>query len=159
MSIVGGKITTYRHVAEKAVDTLAPALPPSRPPWTIRSTLPGGDLPAGGAQALVRSLAAAIPALGASTANRVAASYGTIAWDIFGKVRGPQDLGLHFGGSLYEREVAYLVEKEWARTADDILWRRSKLGLRLTQAEHRRLEDWLLTPASTASSPIRPMGP
>jgi glycerol-3-phosphate dehydrogenase len=144
LSIVGGKITTYRHVTEEALSKLAPALPPAGPPWTRRSTLPGGDLPGGRREEMARKLEAAFPVLGASTADRLARSYGTAAWDIFGKGGGEGDFGVHFGAGLYEREVAYLIEKEWAMTADDILWRRSKLGLRLTEAERDRLEDWLL---------------
>jgi glycerol-3-phosphate dehydrogenase len=92
---------------------------------------------------LARELAAAVPAVGAATAERLVATYGTLARAMLADAKRADDLGLHFGAGLYEREVRHLMDHEWARTADDILWRRTKLGLRLTQEERSRLEDWL----------------
>jgi glycerol-3-phosphate dehydrogenase len=144
LSIVGGKITTYRRVAEEALRQVVPHLPrPAGPPWTRGATLPGGDFAFGDRDRLVRDLAAAVPALGAGTAERLVRTYGTMAQRIFAGALRAEDLGLHFGAGLYEREVRHLIDKEWARTADDMLWRRTKLGLRLTGHECRRLEDWI----------------
>ena len=148
LNIVGGKITIYRHVAEEVLSKLASTFPRAGSPWTRSSPLPGGDLPGGRHKQLAQELEAACPALGASTAARVARTYGTMARDIFACAIRQQDLGIHFGAGLYEREVAYLIKNEWAMTADDILWRRTKLGLRLTEAERDRLKDWLLVPCT-----------
>jgi glycerol-3-phosphate dehydrogenase len=155
LGIVGGKITTYRRVAEEALRRLLPLMPgPAGAPWTRGAVLPGGDFPCGDRDALARELAAAMPSLGAATAERLARTYGTLAHGILAGAKRAEDLGEHFGADLYEREVRHLIDKEWARTADDILWRRTKLGLRLTRGERRRLEDWLRVHASTgASSP------
>jgi glycerol-3-phosphate dehydrogenase len=113
------------------------------PPWTRASVLPGGDFPADGRQNLADELAAALPSLGSAAADRLARTYGTMAREIFGGVSGPEDLGTDFGAGLYEREVGHLVENEWAMTAEDILWRRTKLGLRLSATERGRLSKWL----------------
>ena len=144
LSIVGGKITTYRRVAEEALRRLQPLLlHPIGPPWTRGAALPGGDFAFGDRNRLVSELAAAVPALGAATAERLVRTYGTMARRIFADASHAEALGVHFGAGLYEREVRHLVDKEWARTAGDILWRRTKLGLRLTEEERNRLEDWL----------------
>jgi glycerol-3-phosphate dehydrogenase len=143
LSIVGGKLTTYRHVAEEALKRLAPAFPGMGPAWTRGAVLPGGDLGGRSRDALARDLAAAYPPLGPAVAERVARAYGTLAREIFAGVRSGEDLGLDFGAGLTEREVRHLVDREWAMTADDVLWRRTKLGLRLTAAQRQRLADWL----------------
>jgi glycerol-3-phosphate dehydrogenase len=144
LSIVGGKITTYRRVAEEALRRLVPAL--SRhagPAWTRGAPLPGGDFACGDRDRLGRALAAAVPSLGAATTDRLVRTYGTMARTMFANVARAEDLGIHFGADLYEREVRHLIDNEWAMMADDILWRRTKLGLRLTEDERNRLEDWL----------------
>jgi glycerol-3-phosphate dehydrogenase len=144
LSIVGGKITTYRRVAEEALRRILPAL--SRragPAWTRGAPLPGGDFACGDCDRLARELAAAVPSLGAATSDRQVRTYGTMARAIFAEAKRAEDLGIHFGAGLYEREVRHLIDNEWAMTADDILWRRTKLGLRLLQDERRCLEDWL----------------
>lgn len=144
LSIVGGKITTYRHVAEEALKILAPTFPHAGPSWTRGTPLPGGDFTAAsGPEQLARDLTTAIPQLGASTSERLASTYGTMARGIMADITGPEDLGIHFGAGLYEREVTHLIDNEWAMTADDILWRRTKLGLRLSEGESGRLSDWL----------------
>lgn len=152
LSIVGGKITTYRHVAEEALKMLSPALPHAGPHWTRGAQLPGGDFACNGREQLARDLAVAFPPLGAATADRLARTYGTMARDIFAGIAQAEDLGIHFGAGLYEREVAHLVRNEWAMTADDILWRRTKLGLRLTEPERDRLSRWLSARSATSSS-------
>jgi glycerol-3-phosphate dehydrogenase len=144
LSIVGGKITTYRRVAEEALGQLMPLLArQAGPPWTRGAPLPGGDFAYQDRDRLAGDLATAVPALGAATSHRLARTYGTIARAIFADAKRAEDLGAHFGAGLYEREVRHLIDKEWARTADDILWRRTKLGLRLTKDERHRLEEWL----------------
>jgi glycerol-3-phosphate dehydrogenase len=143
VSIVGGKITTYRRLAEAALRLIVPALPDGAgQPWTRGSTLPGGDLGDGGREALAAELAE-VPGLGAATAERLARTYGTRARAMLADVTRAEDLGDHFGAGLYEREVRYLMRHEWARAADDMLWRRTKIGLRLTREERGKLEDWL----------------
>lgn len=144
LSIIGGKITTYRRVAEEALRLVLPALPrPAGPAWTRGAPLPGGDFAYADRDRLVRELAAAVPPLGAATPERLIRAYGTMARAMLAGATRAEDLGLHFGAGLYEREVRHLVDNEWARTADDILWRRTKLGLRMTEEECRRLDDWL----------------
>ncbi len=153
LSIVGGKITTYRRVAEEALRLLVRALPRrSGPAWTRGAPLPGGDFACRDRSRLAHELASAVPALGAAAAERLIRTYGTIAQSVFADTTRTEDLGIQFGASLYEREVRHLIDKEWARTADDILWRRTKLGLRLTRDERRRLDDWLRLHGSGASS-------
>ncbi len=139
LSVVGGKITTYRVLAESALDRLRPWFPGMGPSWTATATLPGGDLPAGGAGALAAELIAAHPWLPPPLARRYAASYGTRAREILSGAEGPSDLGADFGWGLHERELAYLMNTEWARTVDDVLWRRTKLGLRFSDVELKHL--------------------
>jgi len=143
LSIVGGKLTTYRHVAEEAMKRLAPAFPGMGPAWTRGAALPGGDLGGRSREELAGDLAAACPPLGVAVAQRLARSYGTMAQSMLAGACRPEQLGLAFGAGLYEREVRHLVDNEWAITADDVLWRRTKLGLRLNETERRRLADWL----------------
>ena len=88
-------------------------------------------------------LQADCPSLDAALARRYLRAYGTLAWALVEGVRTPEDLGEHFGGGLYEREIAYLAAREWAMTADDVLWRRSKLGLRLTAEERAHVESFM----------------
>jgi glycerol-3-phosphate dehydrogenase len=144
LSIVGGKITTYRRVAEEALGQLIPLLGrQAGPPWTRSNPLPGGDFAYQDRDRLASDLAMAVPVLGAATSHRLARTYGTIARAMFADAKRAEELGVPFGAGLYEREVRHLIDNEWARTADDILWRRTKLGLRLTKDERHRLEEWL----------------
>jgi glycerol-3-phosphate dehydrogenase len=143
LNIVGGKITTFRHLAEEALKKFASAFPDAGPPWTRGSALPGGEFRFDQRDQLVRDLAAKVPSLGAATVDRLARTYGTMAETIFSGVIEAADLGIRFGADLYEREVEHLVRNEWAISADDILWRRTKLGLRMSNAERSRLSDWL----------------
>jgi len=131
LSVFGGKITTYRRLAEHAIDKLAPFLPGCKGPWTGGATLPGGDLPDRNAAAFADGLVRDYPFLGAAAARRLAHSYGTEARRILGSARRAGDLGRAFGYGFSERELDWLVDREWARTAEDVLWRRSKLGLHL----------------------------
>ena len=138
LTVFGGKITTYRRLAEAALDRLAPHLPPQarhNAGWTRHAPLPGGDFAVDGLAALTAALATAYGFLTPAHAGRLACAYGTRAKDILGGARTPADLGIAFGTTLTQAEVRYLMTQEWAQTADDVLWRRSKLGLALTGSE------------------------
>ncbi len=137
LNVFGGKITTYRRFAEEAMEKLAPEFPAMGPAWTRAAALPGGDFPVTAFEAEVARLAAARPDLAAETTARLIRAYGTRAHHI------TDGLGEAIGADLHEGEAAYLVAEEWARTAEDVLWRRSKLGLRFTAQEVARLEAWL----------------
>ncbi len=141
LNVFGGKITTYRRLAEDAMVRLAPDFPALPAAWTRHATLPGGDVAVDGLDALAARLRARAPDLAPETALRLARSYGTRAETL---VEAPGEI---LGADLSVREARHLVDREWARTADDILWRRSKLGLRFTPAERARLEAWLAAAA------------
>jgi glycerol-3-phosphate dehydrogenase len=144
LSVYGGKITTYRHLGEEAVDLLAERLAAlTGPAWTKTKPLPGGDFPADGAAALREDLCARHPFLTEAEADRIARGYGTRARRWLGDARQRSDLGRDFGHGLSEREVDYLCREEWARTAEDILWRRTKLGLRLDPVQQDALAEHL----------------
>ena len=144
LSVFGGKITTYRHLAEEAVEKLAERLPVLRgPSWTLKCPLPGGDFPRQGAEALAAEFRRRHPFLDEREARRLVRAYGTAATDWLGHARTREDLGGDFGAGLSRAEVDYLIAREWACTADDILWRRSKLGLRLDPAQRRNLAEYL----------------
>ncbi len=143
LSIFGGKITTYRKLAEHALDKLQPLLGNTAPAWTESAALPGGDIANADFAAFLSTFRAAYPWLPEGLARRYGRAYGTGAERVIGTAKSLADLGDHFGGDLYEAEVAYLCREEWAQTAEDILWRRSKLGLHLDDAAKERLADWL----------------
>ncbi|HSI39414.1 MAG TPA: glycerol-3-phosphate dehydrogenase [Xanthobacteraceae bacterium] len=133
LSVFGGKITTYRRLAEHAVEKLKGHLPGAdKPSWTGGAALPGGDFEVGGQPRLVSELRGAFPWLDAKLAARLVRAYGTRARSLIGSARSSADLGRVFGADLTEAEVLYLMQQEWARSAADVVWRRSKLGLRLT---------------------------
>ena len=129
LSIFGGKITTYRKLAEHALAELAPHLPRPTAAWTAGTALPGGDMPDADFDAFLAALATRYPAMPHPLLRRLARAYGTRIELMLGSVQTPADLGTDFGGGLHRAEVDYLVAHEFARDADDILWRRSKLGL------------------------------
>jgi glycerol-3-phosphate dehydrogenase len=143
LSVFGGKLTTYRRLAEAAMAKLAPFFPGLPAAWTATAPLPGGDFPYDGAATLQAGLQQRYPFLGAATARRLVRSYGTLAEQMLGNARDAAALGGTFGADLTQSEVDWLVRTEWARSANDILWRRSKLGLRLTAREARGLGDYL----------------
>ena len=144
LSVYGGKITTYRHLGEEAVDLLAQRLPAlCGPAWTESRPLPGGDFPIDGAEVLKSKIAARYPFLSPADAERIQKAYGTRAFDWLGEAEGWDALGRNFGGGLSEAEVDYLRRAEWAQTAEDVLWRRSKLGLRLDAAQQAGLAEWM----------------
>ena len=144
LSVYGGKITTYRRLAETALASLAPLLPAAtgwQAGWTGQHPLPGGDFPVEGFAAQLDALLADYPALPRTMLRRLLRAYGTRARDILGGARRESDLGRGFGADLTEAELRYLVRYEWVQSADDALWRRSKLGLRLGPAERDAVED------------------
>jgi glycerol-3-phosphate dehydrogenase len=144
LSVFGGKITTYRHLAAEAVARLAPFCPVlAGSDWTGSVPLPGGDFPRDGAPVLAHALAERYPFLGDAQARRLIRLYGTRAAAILGDARGSADLGEYFGHGLTAAETDYLIENEWARTAEDVLWRRTKLGLHFTPAQTARLEAYI----------------
>jgi glycerol-3-phosphate dehydrogenase len=131
LSVFGGKITTYRRLAEHALEELAPFLPRLRGSWTAGAVLPGGDLPNRDPGVFAHGLTRDYPFLSAATALRLAGSYGSDARRVLGSARRAEDLGRMFGYGFSERELDWLVNEEWALTGEDVLWRRSKLGLHL----------------------------
>lgn len=142
LNIFGGKITTYRRLAEEALKRLERYYPGMPPAWTAGVPLPGGDFSYDGVEKQIEMLLAHYPFLDDRWARRLVRAYGTDAAKMLGKARCTEDLGIHFGWNLTEREVAWLREREWVRSADDVLWRRSKLGLRLSAEEKGRLQTW-----------------
>lgn len=153
LNIFGGKITTYRRLAEAAAAKLAPFLPDLGVAWTAGAPLPGGDFPVDGVADLVRRLAGDHPFLDAATAKRLIRAYGTQAWDMLGAARAAGDPGDTFGAGLTAAEVRWLITREWAIEADDVLWRRSKLGLRLSDPQKERLARFMRN-ETAASRPI-----
>ncbi len=144
ISIFGGKITTYRRLALEVLDRVNDVFDRHEESWTETAPLPGGDFGINDFEKELTRLRERYGFLDGKTAYRLLRSYGTSAFSILGGATAKQDLGKDFGAGLNEREVEYLRRTEWAETVDDIIWRRSKLGLRLTPEEQRRLENWLL---------------
>ena len=146
LSVYGGKITTYRRLAEAVLRQLAPYAPRlAGAAWTSGAALPGGDFPPDGLAAAETELRAAHPYLAPRHAARLIRAYGRRAFALLDGAAAAADLGEIFLADLSAREVAYLMAVEWARTADDVLWRRSKLGLRASPAEAARLEAFMAT--------------
>ena len=144
LSVYGGKITTYRHLGEEAVDLLAERVAAlGGPAWTRTQPLPGGDFPIDGAATLQAELRRRYSFLAEPDAERIVKAYGTRAFRWLGEARAWTDLGREFGAGLSEAEVTYLRREEWAVTAEDVLWRRSKLGLRLSAGEQAELQRYL----------------
>nr|WP_244867582.1 glycerol-3-phosphate dehydrogenase [Vannielia litorea] len=143
LNIFGGKITTYRRLAEAALDKIAPHFQGLGRKWTESAPLPGGDFPHDGAADLARALMAEYPFLDAPQAARLVRAYGTEARAILGKATSAADLGQAFGAGLTRAEVDWLRTHEYARTAEDILWRRGKLGLRLSAEETAALDTYM----------------
>ncbi len=135
LSIFGGKITTFRRLAEQALEALRPWFPRMGPAWTGHAKLPGGGFEHGDFAAFAKSVRERWPFLKPATAERLARAYGTRVERILGSARSMADLGRDFGCGLAQAELDYLARDEWARTADDVLWRRTKLGLHLSKAQ------------------------
>ena len=143
LSVFGGKITTYRKLAEDTFDKLAKFFPGKEKHWTAGVPLPGGDFPVKGALSLENDLKTEYPFLGDYWARRMVRHYGTDTRAIFGGARDAGDLGEDFGATLTAAEVEWLMSREWARTASDVVWRRTKLGLRLSDAQIARIDAYM----------------
>ena len=148
LNVFGGKITTHRRLAEGALAKLAPFFPAAKPAWTARVPLPGGDFPHTGVAALTQSLQARYPFLTPKWAGRLIRAYGSEAATLLGEASTAAALGEDFGATLTEAEVRWLMTREFAMEAADIVWRRTKLGLRLSAAQIARLDDFMATAKS-----------
>ena len=143
LNIFGGKITTYRKLAEDAMDKIVPFFPGTQGHWTAGVALPGGDFGVTEVDSLIQRLTQDYPFLSAFWARRLVRAYGTESWDVLGQAGSEVDLGTLFGATLTEREVTWLMTREYARTAEDVVWRRNKLGLRLTVQQVADLDGWM----------------
>lgn len=144
LTVYGGKITTYRRMAEQAIESIAASLGVELPEsWTAQAPLPGGDLPGADLEQFVGECRRRWPQLPAALVHRLAATYGTRIDQVLGNAAATSDLGRDFGCGLSEAEVRYLVDQEWARSAEDILRRRTRLGLRFPGSARQGLEDAL----------------
>jgi glycerol-3-phosphate dehydrogenase len=144
LSIFGGKITTYRKLAEHALEKLLPLLRRDRAGWTSHATLPGGDMNGNiNREEFARHLLSIYPWLPSHLTRRFARSYGSLSHRFLASARDLADLGQEVAPGLFEAELDYLVAHEWARSAEDVLWRRSKLGLHLSAQDREAVEIWL----------------
>ena len=148
LSVFGGKITTYRKLAEHALDKLAPWFPHSKAAWTANARLPGGEL-GGSLAAFYASFANEYAALPTSLLQALARRHGSLVRLVLQGVRTEADLGAHFGADLYAREVDYMLEHEWAASGEDILYRRTKAGLHLAPAQRDALVRYVAQRAAT----------
>jgi glycerol-3-phosphate dehydrogenase len=142
LSIFGGKITTFRRLAEHALAKLSPFTHKPKE-WTAHAPLPGADMPGADPVAYEQVFKGRYPWLPEAMAHRYVGAYGTLSERIVAGASSIADLGLDFGDGLYEREVRWLVTREWAKTAQDILWRRTRLGLRAAPETEEKLARWL----------------
>ena len=140
LNVFGGKITTYRRLSEHALQKLKPFVPAARGDWTRGATLPGGDIANADFETFATEQARRYSWLPAAMVRRLCRAYGTRIARVIGDARGVNDLGRNFGADLTQREVDYLKDQEWAATAEDVLWRRSKLGLHMRPEERAALE-------------------
>jgi glycerol-3-phosphate dehydrogenase len=150
LSVFGGKLTTYRKLAEHALEKLQPVMGFAAGPWTATAHLPGGDIPNADFAGFLERFLATHPWLPAAVARRLARNYGTRAARILDGRQCLDHLGAHFGGGLYEAELEYLRREEWARDAEDVIWRRTKLGLRAGPAVAAPIAAWLAARAGAA---------
>jgi glycerol-3-phosphate dehydrogenase len=143
LNIFGGKITTYRKLAEHALKELCPLLNIENSPWTSTEPLPGGDIKVEEFELWKQEQTEKYDFLDIELINRLAHAYGTRIKELLSNVKKIEDLGIHFGENLYEKEVEFLIQQEWANSLDDILWRRTKMGLHLSNKEKEELKNWL----------------
>ena len=147
LSVFGGKITTYRRLAEHVMKKLEPWFPDTHA-WTATEALPGGEFgestAKAGFDALFEELCGRYPRMPGLLLARLARRHGTLASEVLGEAQSEADLGEAFGGGLYEAEARWFISHEWAREAEDVLWRRTKCGLHMSVAERERFADWML---------------
>jgi glycerol-3-phosphate dehydrogenase len=146
LNIFGGKITTYRHLAEDALDKLSQYLPNMNKAWTRDASLPGGKFDVSEVDTLIAKLQQDYPFLDEKWATRLFRAYGERARCLLGKAKTKEDLGQSFGATLTESELVYLQHMEFATSAEDVLWRRSKLGLHMTESERTEVVSWFAQP-------------
>ena len=139
LSVFGGKITTFRRLAEHAMEKLQPYFPGCKEAWTDRAALPGSDFGPRGRAAAQEALAARYPRIPGALMRALFRRHGAKTTELLGDAEDAADLGEDFGANLTEREIAYFVEQEWARSAEDVLWRRTKAGLQMTDAQRARV--------------------
>jgi glycerol-3-phosphate dehydrogenase len=152
LNVFGGKITTYRRLAESALEKIGTHFPDLSGPWTAGVPLPGGDFPVDGVDRMVEKLRRDYPFLNEFWARRLVRAYGTDARTLLGDASRAEDLGRGFGATLTEAEVNWLMGKEYARTAEDVVWRRNKLGLRLTGDQIAALDSWMAERRNAATA-------
>ena len=143
LSVFGGKLTTYRKLAESAMTHLQPFFPTMKKPWTEKALLPGAENLVS-VELLIQQILQAVQDVSVQLASRWAHAYGSRVWVFLNNISMLHELGQDFGHGLYAQEVDYLVNQEWAITSSDILWRRSKLGLEFTETEIQALDEYLL---------------
>jgi len=143
INVFGGKLTTYRRLSEQVVDRVEKLIGGRKPRWTRTGHLPGGTFPATGFEALVKAHQSSYPRLDGELVRRLTRAYGTLMPAVVAGATSAEELGEHFGAGLHAREVDYLMAREWARTAEDVLWRRSKLGLRIGEQDKARLARYM----------------
>ncbi len=152
LNVFGGKITTYRRLSEHVLEKIEAELGAKGPRWTAAAPLPGGEFAVEGFEAELARLSSDYPFLDKAHARRLLRLYGTRARKILGSATSVEDLGRSFGADLYEAEIRYLIENEWALTAEDVLWRRTKRGLRLNTAQVAELEEFMRGAAGRAQT-------
>ncbi|MEK9925400.1 MAG: glycerol-3-phosphate dehydrogenase C-terminal domain-containing protein, partial [Alphaproteobacteria bacterium] len=152
LNIFGGKITTYRKLAEAAMAEIAPRLDNRHGPWTAGAPLPGGDFAVAEVTTLMADLRQQYPFLDAAWARRLVRAYGTDAFEILGSTSSMDQLGENFGATITAAELDWVMAHEWVTTSDDFLWRRSKLGLVVTDSEAATIDDYVRGRASPASN-------
>jgi glycerol-3-phosphate dehydrogenase len=140
LNVFGGKITTYRRLAEAALAKVDETLGNKTENWTAGVPMPGGDFPVNGVADLRTELTQQLPFLDAKTIARLIRQYGTEAREIFADADAPEDLGTDFGSGIYQRELDWAIANEWVRTGEDFLWRRSKLGLRTSPDQQAAID-------------------
>jgi glycerol-3-phosphate dehydrogenase len=143
LNVFGGKITTYRKLAEAALAKIGEVFPQLPADWTAGVALPGGDFAVADVEALRAKLAADYTFLSPYGTRRLIRAYGTEAWAVLGDAKSAADLGQDFGATITARELDWAIAREWVRTGDDYLWRRTKLGLRLDEAERAAVDDYI----------------
>lgn len=140
LTVIGGKITTFRLLAEAVLERLAPFFPRLGPAWTANAVLPGGDFDTDGPAGFLAALCRRHPNFNRATLERLVGLYGSSAARVLGDATKEEDLGPSIGGGLTSKEIIFLRDTEWARTHDDVLWRRTKAGLEINEAERVRAE-------------------
>jgi glycerol-3-phosphate dehydrogenase len=153
VTVYGGKLTTYRKLAERVLEKLSGILPRLGHPWTGSTPLPGGNLPHGGITALVQDLAFRYSKLPLPMLTALARRHGTLAWEVLEGSDDIKSLGTHFGACLFAREVDYMIRKEWAKTGEDVLWRRTKAGIQMQERQRKTVNDYVASRVGKCRAP------